>query len=102
MAEQPDGKKNLAITAEGLSWLDQSLGLGGFFASATPEKIHQLLPSFTLRSFAKGEQIIREGDKGGEMFVLYKGSLKVLRSRFLIGSKEVGRLAPGDFFGEVG
>jgi CRP-like cAMP-binding protein len=91
-----DKKKDgtLPIGPRELQWLDETLGISG----ATKD----LMPSFTLRAYKAGTRILREGEKGGEMYVLYKGSLRVLRKRLLFGQREVATLLPGDFFGEVG
>ena len=90
------------ITATELEWLDSALGLDRFFAAWSPDGIQKLLPTFKLKAYPKGSEIVREGEVGSEMFVLYKGTVAVRRKRFLFGSKLVGHLKPGDFFGEVG
>ncbi|MGB0684172.1 MAG: Crp/Fnr family transcriptional regulator [Magnetovibrionaceae bacterium] len=55
----------------------------------------------TFRNFATGEVVIREGDESREMFVVSKGSARVVKT---IGGcqVEVNQLERGDFFGEIG
>jgi CRP-like cAMP-binding protein len=45
---------------------------------------------------AAGGKIIRRGEEVGNLFVLYHG-----RARALNGRKSLGRIEPGDFFGEI-
>jgi CRP-like cAMP-binding protein len=50
----------------------------------------------TERLFTAGEEIVRQGDAGQELFVVVKGSVAVQ-----VGGQEVARLGPGGFFGEM-
>lgn len=50
----------------------------------------------TERLFTAGEEIVRQGDAGQELFVLVKGSVAVQ-----VDGQEVARLGPGGFFGEM-
>ncbi|HUJ29455.1 MAG TPA: cyclic nucleotide-binding domain-containing protein [Myxococcales bacterium] len=47
-----------------------------------------------------GEVIFREGDPGGEFYVLAKGEVRVA-AESLEGEKELARLGHGQFFGEM-
>lgn len=47
-------------------------------------------------SHAAGGKIISRGEEVGNLFVLYQG-----RARALQGQKPIGRIEPGDFFGEI-
>lgn len=44
----------------------------------------------------EGKELMREGDRGREFFVLLEGSAVVRR-----GGRKVNVLGPGDFFGEI-
>ena len=48
------------------------------------------------RTFATGEQIFAEGDIGKEMFGVISGAVEISR-----GGRVVGRVEPGDTFGEM-
>jgi small-conductance mechanosensitive channel/CRP-like cAMP-binding protein len=48
------------------------------------------------RLFTAGEEIVREGDAGQELFVLVQGRVAVFAN-----GEEVARLEPGGFFGEM-
>ena len=52
------------------------------------------------RHVAPGEVICREGDPGGEFFVIASGEVRVACDG-LEGEKEVARLTHGAFFGEM-
>lgn len=52
------------------------------------------------REAAEGEVICREGEKGGEFYVIVKGEVRVSCDS-LEGEKEVARLTHGAFFGEM-
>jgi CRP-like cAMP-binding protein len=53
------------------------------------------------KTFAKGATICREGDPGGEFFVLTKGSVTVSGDDLLGRSFTLATLQPGEFFGEM-
>jgi CRP-like cAMP-binding protein len=48
------------------------------------------------RRFSAGEVLAREGEGGVGFFVIDEG-----RARVSIGDRDVGRLGPGDYFGEI-
>jgi CRP-like cAMP-binding protein len=52
------------------------------------------------RNVAAGEVICREGEPGGEFFVIAGGEVRV-SAESLDGEKEIARLAHGQFFGEM-
>src|SRR6266516_4794945 len=63
------------------------------------------LPNRHLRSLAKtttisdhpsGSRIVEKGSAGSTFYALVEGEAKVVR-----GSRTVGRLGPGEFFGEI-
>ena len=50
------------------------------------------------RTYAPGDEVVREGDPALNLFLVADGHARVERE----GVGVVGRLAPGDFFGELG
>ena len=94
-----DKVKTLKVGPAEREWLANMLKLDG---AGGAEALVQLLPSLGLRSYSGGAEIIREGDAGTDLFFLYKGVVAVKKARALIGKKEIVKLKPGDFFGEVG
>ena len=61
---------------------------------------HALLALSHRRHLAAGEVICREGDPGGEFFVIAKGEVRITADA-LEGEKEIARLGQGQFFGEM-
>jgi CRP-like cAMP-binding protein len=66
------------------------------------DKLWEVCPSLAVLVCPPGIKIVREGEPGVDVFIVGKGSLTVKHSVALFFSKEVARLKPGDFFGEVG
>lgn len=67
-----------------------------FVASRKGRPAGRTLLERFLRRYAAGEAICREGEPGEEMFYLSAGTVRVVK-----GGREVGRLQPGDVFGEM-
>ena len=61
------------------------------------EEIIGCLPSIALLGYPESSDIVREGEKGDELYMLYRGTAGVIRE-----GKEIASLVPGDFFGEIG
>ena len=53
------------------------------------------------RSYQSGQAIFDEGDRGDVLYVIQSGSVELMRSG-PEGPRLVARLAPGEFFGEMG
>jgi CRP-like cAMP-binding protein len=52
-------------------------------------------------SFAPGEVILRQGDRGDSAYIVQNGRVRILLSQDSGLSEQVACLAPGDFFGEM-
>lgn len=79
--------------------LEEELRAVGFLDVLPSESLHRLAEKVEERRYAPGERIIREGDEGEELFIVRQG-----RVRVEVGGrrrKEVARLGPGQFFGEM-
>jgi putative ABC transport system ATP-binding protein len=66
------------------------------FKNLTPHELTNVAERMTRRQFMPGEIIIREGEVGEELFLISEGEVEVDRE-----GREVARLGPGDFFGEL-
>jgi putative ABC transport system ATP-binding protein len=66
------------------------------FKTLTPTELTQVAERMTKRHYLPDDVVIREGDTGHELFLISEGDVKVERS-----GREVARLGPGDFFGEL-
>lgn len=63
--------------------------------------IPQALPSLSVCACQDGTAIVKEGEAGGETFVILKGQVSVRESRWIFLHREVARLSPGEIFGEI-
>jgi small-conductance mechanosensitive channel/CRP-like cAMP-binding protein len=74
--------------------------LGGveILAALSADERRELARVARLRDYAIGEAIVRQGDEGSSMFVIYRGDASVT-----LGSpkREIARLRSGQFFGEM-
>lgn len=66
------------------------------FSDVDYETLEKLSSDFIQRDFPAGTEIAKEGQAGLNFFVVDSGEATVS-----VGGKEVGRLGPGDAFGEV-
>ena len=69
---------------------------GPILGSLAPEVRERVLAAGRARSFGPGERVLRQGDPGLECFVILEGTALVVRD-----GREIARLGPGTFFGEV-
>jgi len=66
------------------------------FAGLSKRHLRGLAAIAREQRFDEGEAIAREGKPGDDFYVIVSGQAKVLR-----GKRGLGRLTPGDFFGEI-
>lgn len=66
------------------------------FKTLTPRQLTDVAEKMSKRHYAAGETIIRKGDPGKEFLLISEGEVEIIRA-----DREVARLGPGDFFGEV-
>ena len=79
--------------------LEQSV----LFAGLSGAEITSLLSCLgaRCRSFRKGEYVLHQGDHLGELAILAEGELHIQRDDHWGNRSILGRLAPGDLFGEA-
>ncbi len=66
------------------------------FAGLSRRHLRRVAEHADLAAFRAGEHIVREGQPGGTFYVLVEGEAAVRRR-----GRRIGRLRPGDFFGEI-
>ncbi len=66
------------------------------FSALSRRNLRQLAEHADVVSFRERETIVETGQPGGTFYVILQGAAKVVR-----GTKTLGRLEPGDFFGEI-
>jgi CRP-like cAMP-binding protein len=86
---EQEAKRTRRQNAVALSGVPLFSGLGR-------RDLHRLAAEADELKFGPGETVVREGDPGETLFVVLEGEGKVVR-----GTRLVGRVLPGDFFGEL-
>jgi CRP-like cAMP-binding protein len=66
------------------------------FAHCTPKQLEFIATQVEDMDFPAGKVLCREGQSGGDFFVLISGAADVTR-----GTKKITKMTPGDFFGEI-
>jgi CRP/FNR family transcriptional regulator len=71
------------------------------FSNLTYEEMLEVAAITTGHTFEKGDMVYMAGDKGGKLYVLHTGSVKI--SRLSAGGKEqvIRVIGPGEFMGEL-
>ena len=72
------------------------------FAHFSPSELESLAGELEQRSYAAGDIVVRTGDRGQEMYIVLDGEFQVyLRSEALDVEREIRRMKPGQYFGEI-
>jgi serine/threonine protein phosphatase PrpC len=66
------------------------------FARLTERELLRVMQSVEVRAFADGASVIKEGDKGDELFIVLEGKVRVSR-----GEQTLTHLGPGEHVGEM-
>lgn len=99
----PRSMESLSIRPKDLDWLSQALKLSEALSESPDlERLLESLPTIALEAWPAYQDVLSEGERGEDFFVVYKGELSVWRSAGKTAAREVGRLGEGDFFGEIG
>jgi len=85
MIQSPDREKLVSF-----------LGKVTLFSKADRLLLEQLATKTVFHSFAAGDTIIKKGEEGSTMYIIFSGNLKVHD-----GDHQVAVLKTGDFFGEL-
>jgi CRP/FNR family transcriptional regulator, cyclic AMP receptor protein len=72
----------------------------GFLSALSDEDLQALLACTKRIPFQKGQEILKQGQRNASLFVVQEG---LLHARRVAGGREIflGRLEPGNFFGEL-
>jgi CRP-like cAMP-binding protein len=91
----------MAITKEEAHWLYPALKGIEFLTFCSLGEIEELSQSLIKRHFKKGETIVREGERGDYLFLLFAGEVSIRTKSGMFGTKELAKLGPGNYFGEM-
>ncbi len=91
-----------AVAAPKEPLFQQRLPNSPLFEVLKPEEREALVKEMELESHNEGDVVISEGDRGGSMYVITSGEVKVYsRAPGKSGAIYLAKLGEGDFFGEV-
>jgi serine/threonine protein phosphatase PrpC len=85
-----------AARAKRLSLKREALANMPLFSKLSERELLRVMQSVEARDYKDGEVVIREGDKGDELFIVLEGSVRVMR-----GDQVLTRLGAGEHFGEM-
>lgn len=71
------------------------------FQSLGPEESNDLASSFRSQSFKKGETLFRKGSEGTELYIIRRGSVKIVVPSSEGSEVVLAIFSEGDFFGEM-
>lgn len=71
------------------------------FNTLTYDEMMEIASITNSREYRKGEMIYTSGDKGGRLFVVHKGKVKITRFSEMGKEQIIRVLEPGDFLGEL-
>ena len=74
----------------------ERLGRVDLFEGLPPDTLMKIVMLGREQAFRAGAVIVKQGDTGGGLFVIFEGEAVVT-----IGGNERARLGPGDYFGEI-
>jgi CRP-like cAMP-binding protein len=80
--------------------LDELAKVSKIFEALDASGGHRLLELSKKRHVKAGEVICKEGDAGGDFYVIASGSVRISADA-LEGEKEIAQLSQGQFFGEM-
>ena len=99
-------KQDITLFEPSPRQIDRKLDVGGilrrmpFFTAFDADAMEQIERGWKLREFRPDAVVVREGDAGASLFVVIAGLLNV--SKEIQGaSRHLGRIVPGDLFGEM-
>src|SRR4029079_18114708 len=75
---------------------------GEIFAPLSEEEKEIVARSAITAVYAPGEMVLRRGDPGESMFVIYRGNVEVRLPNSDGNAQQLAALKPGNFFGEMG
>src|SRR5689334_9642327 len=91
----------MTYSSEEMRWLYSALKKVEFLTSCSLGELEQLMNGLTKKRFTKDTTIVREGDPGDYLFLLYSGEVAVTAKSAGSKSQEIARLGPGHYFGEM-
>ena len=93
MAEEIDKKE--------FEWISDVFKKVEVFTGLSYSEREALIDEMYKIPYKANDTIFKEGDAPNACFLIYKGKVKVIKSKMFVLKKEVSTLGPGSFFGEM-
>jgi CRP-like cAMP-binding protein len=90
----------LAVNNDVASAVSRALKLEDFFPEFEAEHLQKLFPRSGLYRYAPETTIIKQGEPGRDLFVVYAGSVRIQQS-FGTAAASLDTLGPGALIGEI-
>jgi CRP-like cAMP-binding protein len=71
------------------------------FKELDDEELAHVLMAGVVKRFIEGAVILREGEPGGQLFVIHTGQVRISKVVPGVGEEALSILSPAEFFGEV-
>ena len=100
-------KQDITLFEPSLRQINPKFDIGGilrripFFAAFEADALLQIERGCQLREFRPDAIVVREGDAGTSLFVVITGVLEVSKQIPGAPNRHLGRIMPGDLFGEM-
>ena len=100
--EERAERKRVPVTAPvTLATVAELLKQTLLFRDLEPEELKSTVQAIKAEEFAAGAYIVREGEPGDRLYVVYSGRVEVLRERSASDPEPIAELQRGDIFGEM-
>jgi CRP-like cAMP-binding protein len=86
------------IDRKGLGEIFRRLEL---FSCLSDKELFEIFEEMGEAQYFSGQKIITEGDPPDFIFIIKEGEVSITKKKFLFKTVELGRLHPGDIFGEI-
>ena len=81
--------------------LRRSLAAVALFKPLLPQELEAVSAHVLVKQYGDGERVVEQGSGGDSMFIVHSGHARVTVRDAAGAEREVKRLGPGDFFGEM-
>jgi small-conductance mechanosensitive channel len=89
------------VAAETQAVIEEQLARVPVMAALSAEERTLLASRVRVLPFGAGEMVVREGEEGDSMYIIYAGACEILKGDKQGGSSRVAVIRKGDFFGEM-
>ena len=94
--------RELPIGPDEIRSLSGMLRTVDFFADLSMRDLERVFAVTKLYATEKRRTVIfKKGQVGDALYLIHKGAVNIVVPRFLLPSKKLARLGPGNFFGEM-